>query len=212
VHRPGAFVRVAGTLEKVARIYGNIPLTPGEYSWSDRYKGTPFYREALEIERQEALEEAQEAREHVEQESSHAAESALRVEIAQLEAALVEWRYQNMGLSKGQATSLAKTAALCGHVAKCVEGGGPVEWSDAFKGSPYYQQAIELEKRDAEMEAARAAKQAARPVSNRWAVRRARRTALEAKYLAWKQQQQGGAPTQPQREAEPAVQVSVPRE
>ena len=192
------YVEVLQGMTKAARIYGRPPFTPGEDSWSDRYKGTPFYQEAIDVERQEALDDVQRAKAHAAEEGNYLEEGQFRMEQAQLEADLAQWRYEQMGLdakkSKLAARALTKVAYLgCCKSAPMPDSGR--DWADYFKDTPFHARALDLERRDAAAEAKRAQDDLTRPRENTYAKQRARRTELEARYLTWKQQQSGKVKT-----------------
>ncbi len=207
----GAFLAALALpgIEKVARLYGTPPFTPGEHSWSDRYKGTPFYKQALEIEREEVLLEAEQAQQRVHDEQRYAEESQLRAEQAQLDADLAQWRYEQMGIGVSQAQQMAQAKEKVAYlsVAKSCAGPGMTDWSDYYKGTPFYDRALDLERRSADLDAKRAADDAAEPRRNFYAERRLKKAQLEAAYVKWKIQQ-AGAQEAPRMQA-PPVEVKV---
>jgi bacterioferritin len=98
------------TLEKTARLYPRACRNSDDTEFADTFKGTPFYKEALELQKEDAQNEAVRARRWAEQEKEMAAEATFRVKQADLEAKLAEWRYKNMGIGTAE-----KVAALQKH-------------------------------------------------------------------------------------------------
>lgn len=96
-------------MEKVARY---ISAYPGDdYDWTRQFKGSPFYKEALGFQKDDAKQEALRARRRAAQEKEYAEEALHRVGRIELEAKLAEWKYQQMGIGKTAAAALAKFAA-----------------------------------------------------------------------------------------------------
>lgn len=87
-------------LEKLARLYPNCgnSIGSGHTEWSDQFKGTPFYKEALSIQKEEAKMDAVRARRRARDEAQYAEEATFRVKTADLEAKLAEWQYNNMDI------------------------------------------------------------------------------------------------------------------
>jgi len=114
---------LAAEFEKIARLYARSPMDGGE--WSDAFKGTPFYAEALAVAKLDAAEEVEKAKlrvvldslreeirkirdardevirplEKKEDEISKQMwreDSPVRMKATELEARLAEWKFKNM--------------------------------------------------------------------------------------------------------------------
>jgi hypothetical protein len=102
---------------KEARLYASMACNPcgcGSAEWSDQYKGTPLYKDALALQHDDAKFEVARAKQRAEQDKVFAEESAFRVRVSELEAKLAEWKYENMGISPAKTAEALEIARYGG--------------------------------------------------------------------------------------------------
>jgi hypothetical protein len=70
----------------------------GAGEWLDQFKGTPFFADALEIQKEDSAQDLERAKEQAASDMTYAQRAMFRVRVAEMEAQLQEWKYQQMGL------------------------------------------------------------------------------------------------------------------
>jgi len=144
-----AYSKVAG-IEKTARIWSR-PVTAvsdrGDCSepWSDRFKGTPFYKKAQVLERTRSGDRIADADREVKWSERALEDARFRVKIASAEKELADWSFSQESSEK---LAFQEKLAECRYRSF-------KDWSDYFKGSPFYKTAMSLEVEDAKREAIR---------------------------------------------------------
>ena len=131
----------AGDHEKVA--VRRLACLPSMYrqhghEWLESFENTPFYKEALAIQEEDARRSAEDARQRASEQGTWVKEAELDASIATLEGDLAKWRYDNHGQS--HSTTMRK-------VASARESG---TWADCFRDSPLYGRALGIEKQAAD--------------------------------------------------------------
>lgn len=139
-------------LEKIAAIWGCAMPSLGGYGgskekWSDRFKDTPFHKRALAIEKAEADKEISYAQQAVESAEQQMVEAKFRVKVATLESKLLNWKAEQGG--EKAKVAMQEKLAMCNPC--CPSPAGAWDWSDNFKNSPFYKEAIKLDAEDAHM-------------------------------------------------------------
>lgn len=179
-------------IEKIAAVWGVALKSPGYYScgpggadtkWSDKFVNTPFHKRALGLEKAEADREIVYAQQAVEDAQAQVKEAQHRAAIATLESKFLGWKQEQSG-EKEKKAAQEKLA--------CCRPGQDWEWSDHFKGSPFYKEALQLEAVDAHMEVERCARNI--KDSQRWRgndEERLERKKLEAEYADWRVKNMG---------------------
>lgn len=156
----GPIVRSAfeAELEKIAAIWGcalssSMPCGPDiSKKRSDRFRDTPFHKVALSLEKSEADKQIGFAQEAVVSAERQMREAQFRVRVATLEAKLLNWKAQESGESARD--EMKEKLACCSPCS--YSGMGNWEWSDHFKISPFYKEAVALDAEDAHMNVERA--------------------------------------------------------
>ena len=177
-------------MEKVARIYGSAVLTSAgllgssEKRWSDRYADTPFHSKATTLESEQSSQRLIHAHQEVIRARERVADAEHQAEIAELESKFFSWKGKVGG--ETAKTAAVEKLACC---RPCVESN---EWSDAFKGSPFYKEALVLEAKDARREVARQKSCLEdRTAWDRDDKQRIARLELEADFMEWRVKNMG---------------------
>jgi len=188
-----AYLKVSG-LEKTARIWSRplgvcseaIPSTAGEDHWLKKFEGTPFLKKAKALEVSAAGDRTQDAALRVRRAEERLEDAKFETKIASLEQSLTDWTHSQEGKEK---SAFAEKLAECRYRSF-------KEWSDYFKGSPFYKTAMALEVDDARREIDRRKRSMAD--SERWrkddqiSIKRAE---LDADLAGWRLEQMGFSKT-----------------
>tara|TARA_Y100000034_G_scaffold123408_1_gene170110 strand:+ start:1804 stop:2892 length:1089 start_codon:yes stop_codon:yes gene_type:complete len=184
-----SFARVAG-LEKTARIWSRpavaVPKNDFAEAWSERFKGSPFHKKAQILEYNRSGDRVEDAEREIRWSERSLEDAKFRVKIAQIEKKLADWSFSQEGSEK---TAFQEKLAECRYRSF-------QEWSDYFKGSPFYKVAMALEVEEAQREAGRRrADLDDRGNHQHYLENSADRAELEAEFAAWRLEQMGFSKT-----------------
>ena len=144
--------------------------------WLVQFEDTPFYKEALALNVEEASVRADEARRSAEDQLHWVAQSGTDAEVAELEGKYASWMWNNYG--QRQSETLSKLASARD---------GSTLWSDCFRSSPLHGEALVLEEKVAGRNLARAQRQLlGLPSRERSARLEVASAALESKLASWR--------------------------
>jgi hypothetical protein len=194
-----AFAKVAlaasrgdeGSMQKTARIWSRPGVAmsgpdSADLPWSEKFRGSPFHKEATELDKGKADRDVEYAQQRIEDAKEQLEDAKFRSKIAQVEKKLVDWTYSQDGKEK---QALAEKLAECRHRSF-------QDWSDYFTKSPFYKEAMQLEAEDAQREVGR--RERGLEMQQKWfnderiSVKRAE---IEAKHAVWRLEQMGFSKT-----------------
>lgn len=170
--------------EKIAVRLG-LACSPSMYrqyghDWLENFESTPFYKEALAIQAEDATNVANESRRRAERGSDWAKDAHVDAAVAELESKLASWKYENHGTNH---------SATMKKIASARDNG---TWSSCFQNTPFFGQALGVEKTAADNRVA-----SERRRQTDWTDEQKRvalnikAAELEAKLAGWRMEQAG---------------------
>jgi hypothetical protein len=179
-------------LEKTARIWsrpsmgGAVPAGTHDESWASKFQGTPFLSKAKAIEKEASGDRVRDAERSVEHALLRVESAKFEQRIAGLEQKLTDWSFSQEGKDK---VAFAEKLAECRYRSF-------KDWSDYFKGSPFYKTAMVLEVEDAQREVEDRRRSAAN--TSRWITDEkigVKRAELESELASWRLEKMGFSKT-----------------
>ena len=179
-------------MQKTARIWsrpvgvalGSHPDDPPP--WSKQFEGTPFLDRAKAHDRSRSCRDVEHAQRRIQDAEEGLEDAKFRAEIAKVEKKLVDWTYSQDGKEK---------KALSEKLAECRQRSFS-DWSDHFKGSPFYKEAMQIEAEDARREVGR--RKRGLEEQRKWLgdeENRVKQAEIEAELAVWRLKQMGFSKT-----------------